>query len=449
MKIVYVGDNRNRMNFGCRATSTALSQMLSEKHEIVGRVHGNFRNTDTRKVFFVSWLPSGAYRYLGRKKHWDILKEWFIALIHILKRMRVSFSTFDFISFDFEKSIKNLIKCLPANEILKECDLRQYDFDALVVNGEGSFVFSKIPWRESAVEAMLMYWALKMGKKVFFLNGMFSATPGEEPNYETLADVKDLFEKIDFVGVREKQSYEFAKKHFPQANLGLYPDALFTWWPYVNDTMWITNGRYFIGHDGASDESFSNFDFSKPYMCVSGSSSASITKDREKTVVCYCKLVLALKKALKINVYIVVPCDIDNFLIEVGELTHTPVITVDTPILAAGKILANASVYITGRYHPSILASLGGTPCVFMDSNSHKNVSLQEILNYENPHEHRSLPDDEEIEAIIREARIYLSAGESVRERIKGRAKELAQKASFMTSDLESNVVKNELENEN
>ena len=51
MKIVYVGDNRNRMNFGCRATSTALSQIISMDHKIVGRVHGNFRNIDTKKYF--------------------------------------------------------------------------------------------------------------------------------------------------------------------------------------------------------------------------------------------------------------------------------------------------------------------------------------------------------------------------------------------------------------
>jgi len=33
MKIVYVGDNRTRGNYGCRATSTALSQIIGEEHE--------------------------------------------------------------------------------------------------------------------------------------------------------------------------------------------------------------------------------------------------------------------------------------------------------------------------------------------------------------------------------------------------------------------------------
>ena len=52
MKVVYVGDNRNRGNFGCRATSTALSQLISEKNEIVGVVSGKYTNFDNGELFF-------------------------------------------------------------------------------------------------------------------------------------------------------------------------------------------------------------------------------------------------------------------------------------------------------------------------------------------------------------------------------------------------------------
>ena len=50
MRIVYVGDNRNRGNFGCRGTSTALSQLLTINNEIVGRISGKFTNWDTGEV---------------------------------------------------------------------------------------------------------------------------------------------------------------------------------------------------------------------------------------------------------------------------------------------------------------------------------------------------------------------------------------------------------------
>ena len=61
MKIVYVGDNRNRDNFGCRATSTALSQILSKENEIVGRIYGHYTNADANNVFFHKYISEKNY----------------------------------------------------------------------------------------------------------------------------------------------------------------------------------------------------------------------------------------------------------------------------------------------------------------------------------------------------------------------------------------------------
>ena len=187
MRIVYVGDNRNRDNFGCRATSTALSQIISKNNEIVGRVYGHYTNGDVDDIFFNRHLSKNAYIKLTKSKHWNYSKKLLILIFQLLgMRTRFELPSYDFVSYDWEKSISNLKKCLPANPILEECDLDQYEYDALVVNGEGSFIFSKTPWREALVETMLMYWALKQGKKVYYLNGMFSAGTGEELNFETI-----------------------------------------------------------------------------------------------------------------------------------------------------------------------------------------------------------------------------------------------------------------------
>lgn len=64
MRIVYVGDNRNRGNFGCRATSTALSQMIEGKHTIVGTVSGKYTNRDTENLFFfISFFQREYIKY--------------------------------------------------------------------------------------------------------------------------------------------------------------------------------------------------------------------------------------------------------------------------------------------------------------------------------------------------------------------------------------------------
>ena len=70
MKIVYVGDNRNRGNFGCRATSTALSQIISKENQIVGVIHGDYTNVDTGELFFSNWYPSWLYKKVGKLKYW-------------------------------------------------------------------------------------------------------------------------------------------------------------------------------------------------------------------------------------------------------------------------------------------------------------------------------------------------------------------------------------------
>ena len=434
MKVVYVGDNRNRGNFGCRATSTALSQIIEEEHEIVGTVYGKYTNVDTGELFFYKSLPARIYKKLGSIGNWKHLKTGIYLFIRFLKKGKnYFFSNFDYLGYDMDESIDNLIRCLPANPHLKEFDLRQYDFDALVVNGEGSFIFRNPPWRECLNELMLMHWAQKMGKKVYYMNGMLSDDPFTPRNQRNIDIVRPVFDKCEAVCVREQYSFEYAEENFPNCNLKKYPDALFTWYDYINDGFKVSDGRYVMGMKGACNAAFSEFDFTKPYICISGSSAVGkAASTEEEIIIIYEKLVNEVKKSFSCNVYLVEVCEGDHFLIEVGKRTKTGVISIDTPILSAGKILANALAYISGRYHPAILASMGGTPCVFMSSNSHKTKSLQVLLQYDFVHEYYVLPSDEEIVEMIERTRYLLASGVNLREKIKARSKELSNEAKKM-----------------
>lgn len=433
MRILYVGDNRNRGNFGCRATSTALSQLISKNNEIVGVVSGRYTNFYNGELFFYKFFPAKVYEILGGFKQWKFMKTGFYLFARMIKRHKYFFSNFDFINYDLDKSIKNFIRCLPANSNLEELDIRQYDFDAMVVNGEGSFIFSTPPWRECLIELMLMHWALKMGKKVYYLNGMLSDDPYTERNMRTVEIAKEIFEKCDLVQIREYKSFEYANTFFEKANIELRPDALFTWYKYINDGFPILNGKYFMGPSGAFDSTFDKFDFTQDYICVAGSSSLSLaTKDNKKIVAIYSQLVNSLKNLNK-EIYLVEVCEGDYFLREVASRTNTKLIPIDTPIIAAGKILANARVFISGRYHPAILASLGGTPCIFMASNSHKTTSLQELLHYKSILEYPVLPTDDEIIKIVNDAKEAINEGESLRKKIQSRTDELCKWAETIS----------------
>ncbi len=438
MNIVYVGDNRNRGNFGCRATSTALAQIIEKNNKIVGTVTGRFTNNDTGELFYYKYLPSWLYKWVGKLSSWRYFKPAFYMLFRMIRKGRqYIFSNFDYLEYDLDACIDNFIKCLPANQHLKEFDLRQYDFDALVVNGEGSFIFRVPAWRESINEAMLMHWAMKLGKKVFYMNGMLSDDPFTERNQEVVSLVKPIFENANIVGVREAYSEKFAHENFPNANVKFYPDALFTWYDYINDDFTISNGRYVMGMSGADNKSFIDFDFTKPYICVSGSSSiGKATNDINKAIDIYSHLVNSLKNRLEQSVFLVEVCEGDSFLREVSRKTNTGLISIDTPILAAAKILANADAYVSGRYHPAILASQGGTPCIFMSSNSHKTKSLQELLEYEFVHEYYVLPSDSEIKEMVEKTYESIAAGKSLRDKIQKRCLKLKEMALKMELNL-------------
>ena len=441
MKIVYVGDNRNRGNFGCRATSTALSQLIEKDNVIVGTVYGKYTNVDTGELFYYKYLPKWVYKKLGSLASWYYLKKGIYLFIRFIKKGRnYFFSNFDYLSYDMDESIDAFIKCLPANQHLKEFDLRQYDFDALIVNGEGSFIFRKPPWRECLNELMLMHWAQKMGKKVYYMNSMLSDDPFTERNQKNIDIVRPIFEKCEAVCVREYYSYNYALENFSKSNIKVYPDALFTWYKYINDDFKVSNGKYIMGMRGANNLSFTNFDFNSSYICISGSSAVGkASKSIEEVINVYVKLVRAIQKNFPDkNIFLVEVCEGDSFLNEVGKVTNTGVISIDTPIIAAGKILANADAYISGRYHPAILASLGGTPCVFMSSNSHKTKSLQELLEYDFIHEYYVLPSDQEILDMVERTKYILSLGSELRIKIKNKCNDLSNQSNSMVEVLKN-----------
>lgn len=429
---MYVSDNRVRGNYGCRATSTALSQIIRESNEITGVITGRYTNFYPGPLVFSRKYPSALYRKFGNNKHWDQLRKA-IYMWHKVRRHGKKpflYSKYDFISTNLDQSIENLIKCLPANSHIAEYDLRQYDFDALVVNGEGSFIFATPPWRESLIILMLIRWAQKMGKKVFFLNSMFSDDPYSQQNTEVLGLANDILSKVDYVSVREEESLEYARNNLPDVDCHLIPDALFTWYPLINDGHIIENGKYYMGHSTECDNFYESLDFTKPYICVSGSSAPAVTVEPSRTTEMFIRLVSRLRQETALNIFLVNACEGDAFLEDVGVATGCPVIALDTPIVAAAKILANARLYVTGRYHPGIMASLGGTPCVFMSSNSHKTHSLQALLGVSEVKEYPIRLTDDVIDDIVRDGVMKLDAGEALRDRIRKRSEELCKKAN-------------------
>ncbi|HAP21234.1 MAG TPA: hypothetical protein DCR27_08140, partial [Lachnospiraceae bacterium] len=108
--------------------------------------------------------------------------------------------------------------------------------------------------------------------------------------------------------------------------------------------------------------------------------------------------------------------------------TDTLFIPVQIPIIVGLNLLAHAGLYISGRYHPSIMASLGGTPCIFLGANSHKNMGLQEMLEYKVCKEYHSCPTHEDIKEICSKA-AKLIGHQEIRKNIEASAVERAEES--------------------
>lgn len=126
------------------------------------------------------------------------------------------------------------------------------------------------------------------------------------------------------------------------------------------------------------------------------------------------------------------PCTGDDFVPAVSKQCDVVYVPAETNIYWGSRILANSSVYITGRYHPSIMASFGGVPQVMLSSNSHKTRSLQVLLGEENPVVYPIASGENTIDLIVKSTKEALDEDpENRKSRIK-RVEELGKQASLL-----------------
>jgi hypothetical protein len=210
----------------------------------------------------------------------------------------------------------------------------------------------------------------------------------------------------------------------PDVRAGLVPDALFAWQARADELARNVpaNGDVILPHP-IRHRWIGRLDFSRPYIVVGGTAAAA--GERKQAIEAYCQLVSALTR-LNHPVYLTQNDGPDSFLEDVAERVNVGFISVQTPIFAAAGILAKARLFISGRYHPAIMASLGGTPSVFLGSTAHKMASLQRLLEYENPRMFDAFPQSAAIGEIVDLSASYLAEGDLLRRRVEGAARRRA-----------------------
>jgi hypothetical protein len=267
---------------------------------------------------------------------------------------------------------------------------------------------------------------------------MISDCPLTGRNQKTLAAARSLFARCRAVALRELESLQYVQKEMPEADCSYIPDSLFAWHPLYQGVAGKPplNGDFLLPYP-EKDEYWGKLDFSRPYVCIGGGASAC--SQPEKSIPCYTRLVEAIKE-LGFAVYLTENDTPDAFLRRVAAETGVGIVPVNAPILMCGAVLANARLFISGRYHPSIFASLGGTPCIFLASHAHKMASLPRLLEYDDQKHFGAFPNDSDMVGIVAMAKKYLNQGESLRARIrnvsKARYEEVSRLPAFIQQQM-------------
>ncbi|MEX2410836.1 MAG: polysaccharide pyruvyl transferase family protein [Candidatus Paceibacterota bacterium] len=152
------------------------------------------------------------------------------------------------------------------------------------------------------------------------------------------------------------------------------------------------------------------------YICISGASRPPGIYP-ENWADFYVDITLKIKKELGIEVVFIDPSG-DSFLYEVAVITNSFFLKPTLNLLIGSYVLGKAKVFLSGRFHPSILASLSGTPCVFLGANSHKTYSLQHVLEYEQIEVFSFENSKENLNNIIAKIENYIANEKKIRNRI-------------------------------
>jgi polysaccharide pyruvyl transferase WcaK-like protein len=308
----------------------------------------------------------------------------------------------------------------------------------MVLDGDGDIIFSTPPRRTTLFLLAMIELGIRLKKPVFLVNSMISDCPSTGCNQKTLTSAASLFTQCRAVALRDPASLEYVRKNMRAVKSWYIPDSLFAWYPYYADEkiQLPDNGDSFLPYPEL-DEYWGKLDFSRPYIVIGGGAAASSQPAR--SIECYKGLVDAVKQ-LGCAVYLAEADYPDEFLREVAREKNIGLIPAHTPILMCGAVLARARLFISGRYHPSIFASLGGTPCIFLASHAHKMGSLGRVLELDAPRQFSAFPNAAELVEIVAMARVCLNQGEALRERIKKtaqrRCEEVSQLPAFIKSQL-------------
>ena len=441
MKILLVGyHNTHSLNWGLRGTSIALTQLLEKKFEEINLLSSKYydikyENFGVLNNYITSEIRT-IYSFIKNKKRKNIL---FKSMIRLSSFAGIS----DYITENPQKSVEKLLQCKQRSQELNYLYKSIIISDIVVINGEGSCVFKNPVERNLLFYLMIIELSAKLNKPVFWVNGMIADCPYTGRNELIYGYAKNSFKKLSGISLRDSESYKYVNNEFPSLPSTMIPDALFSWYNIYHrfgKSILPENGDFIIPFPEYYHY-FNKIDFNRNYICVGAG--AATNSDQKKGYDVFCSLISKLMKLDYQVLLIHYSGNRNRFINKVRDEFNLPIIPVETSVLMAGAVLANAKLLISGWYHASIFASLGGTPTIFLNTNSHKIRSLMDMIGYVDESIFSAFPDNIEIENIYELAKTYLENETTIRGKIKGVVSQLSKESHSLPDYIYKSINRN------
>ena len=363
-KLLFVGDFATVGNWGAQGTSTMLKSMVQRRYdgwEVATITYGSFV-TDTprdgwpappqaRKRTVTARLYTRAKRLLKRVKS------------HVPQTSPARPDSVPATAAEFESAARKMLdeEILPyEGRLLKECDL-------VFINGEGSLVHSsrnaKKYRRSGRYNLFLAYVTKKhLQKPCYIVN---HTVDPDHPDAEEM--IRLVYPMLDHVAVREPCSARELKRIGFAGQCAVVPDALFTFQPNPGWTP--------------SEVLKKEIDFERSYICLGDSSATpDVHWDIAAT---YQELIIRLMSVCEQVILVDGNSAATHTFSGLAKKMGIGHVTVRKCSYAdLYQVFKRSLIYLSGRWHPSILSAMAGTPVLLWSADSHKTKGFLEMFEY-------------------------------------------------------------------
>jgi polysaccharide pyruvyl transferase WcaK-like protein len=360
-RVYLVNDTSLNLNWGSRATTYKLRQMLNRVGaEVVQSLplhHLNRLDWDARPA---TARVSGGLRKVTTRHPFSKLGSIFLNntaqfLPEVMPKRWSEFEAF--------------AKQVMAGRILPQVKEALSSCDVVVINGEGGIFGNQ---RESRAMLFIAYLA-----KTFFDKPVTLVSHSADLRQGVLQDIaQHVYPRLDDAVFREAKSREQCAS-FVAGKVAA--DVTFDYKPAPREA-WLEVASQ-PGYFHLYPELWGEFDPKKPYVCVGGSS-IYFRKDQPKynPVPSFTKLCQRLQHEVG-QVVLTASAAADLPIFEpIAKSLQLPLVRPELPPQQAVDLLGHASAYIGGRWHSSIFAATGGTPILTLAAHTFKVDALNEQL---------------------------------------------------------------------